>query len=188
MSHSHSEQRTFEFVPENTIQLHRALCKLIATLMEYLDNTSSKGVGDQTRREENSERWRQLNWENPGEQEFKSVIMCLRRQNKMLLEDNRQGRETSPRKDLLNLAQHLWKYLLLDNSTRLRAFSSMYRDGVWGQFATQNETTFERRVQLLLQFFKVFASKSTLQAPHLTRFSDIDLEEFGILNEYSESL
>ena len=37
-------------VPEIMIQLHQALCKLVAALMEYLDTTSSEGVGYQARR------------------------------------------------------------------------------------------------------------------------------------------
>lgn len=56
MNHSHTEERTLEFVPENIVQLHQALCKLMAALMEYL------GVGYQARGEENSKRWRHLNW------------------------------------------------------------------------------------------------------------------------------
>lgn len=156
--------------------------------MNYLDTTSSNGVGHQAVREENSERWRHLNWENPGEEEFKSVITCLRKQNTILQEDLFQGRETSLRKNLLNLAKHLWKYLLLDYSTRVRAFSSMYRDGVWRQFAMRYGITFEERVQHLLKFFTVFASKSKPQAAQLTRSNDTNLEEFGILNEHLESL
>lgn len=182
MNHSHTEERTFEFVPENIIQLHQAFCKLMAALMEY------SGVGYQARGEENSKRWRHLNWENPREEEFKSVIMCLRQQNKILKEDFSQGIGTSPHQNLLNLAKHLWKYLLLDYSTRTRAFSSMYREGVWRQFAMRYGTTFEERVQYLLQFFNEFASMSEPQASQLTRSNDINLEEFGILNEYSDSL
>ncbi|CAH3032210.1 unnamed protein product [Pocillopora meandrina] len=183
MSHSHSEERTFECVPEIMIQLHQALCKLVAALMEYLDMTSSEGVGYQARREENSKRWRNLDWEKP-EEVIKSFIMCLRQQNKILREDFSQER-----KNLSNLAKHLWKYLLLDNSTRIRAFSSMYRDGVWRQFAMRYGTTFEERIQHLLQFFTVFASKLKPQASQLTRSDDdINLEKYGILNEYSESL
>ena len=37
-------------VPEIMIQLHQALCKLVAALMEYLDTTSSERVGYQARR------------------------------------------------------------------------------------------------------------------------------------------
>lgn len=159
MNHSHTEERTLEFVPENIVQLHQALCKLMAALMEYL------GIGYQARGEENSKRWRHLNWE-----------------------DFSQGIGTSPRQNLLNLTKHLWKYLLLDYSKRTRAFSSMYREGVWRQFAMRYGTTFEERVQYLLQFFNEFASMSEPQASQLTRSNDINLEEFGILNEYWDSL
>lgn len=64
----------------------------------------------------------------------------------------------------------------------------MYRDGGWTQFSSRHVTTFEQRVQMLLQFLKVFTAKWKPQASQFTRSNDINLEEFGILNEYSESL
>lgn len=155
---SRPQERDFELVLESMIPLHRAFGTLMRSVMKYLYTTSFEG-------EEINERWGQLNWE-----------------------DHRQGRETLTRKNLINLAQNLWTYLLLNNSTRMRTFSSMYRDGGWTQFSTRHATTFEQRVQMLLQFLKVFTAKWKPQASQFTRSIDINLEEFGILNEYSESL
>lgn len=178
---SRPQERDFELVLESMIPLHRAFGTLMRSVMKYLYTTSFEG-------EEINERWGQLNWENPGQEEFNSVTVCLRQQNIMLQEDHRQGRETLTRKNLINLAQNLWTYLLLNNSTRMRTFSSMYRDGGWTQFSTRHVTTFEQRVQMLLQFLKVFTAKWKPQASQFTRSNYINLEEFGILNEYSESL
>lgn len=158
------------------------------SLLKYLHTTAFEGDGYQITRDEIKERWRYLNWENPGEEEFNSVIVCLRKQSKMLQEDYRQGREALTRKNLINLAQHLWEYLLVNNSTRTKTFLSMYHEGGWAQFSMQYVTTFEQRVQMLLQFFKVFTSKSKPHASQLTRFNAMNLEEFGILNQQTESL
>lgn len=168
------------------IHLDRAVCKTMSALMKYLDKNSLEEVGYQARREEIIEKW--SNWVNPGEEEFNSVTVCLRQQNRMLQEDYRQGREASTRKNLINLAKHLWEYLLLNSSTRMRTLSSMHHDGGCTQFSMQHVTRFEQRVQILLQFFKVFTSKSKTWGSQLTRFNDIDLEEFGIPNQQTESL
>lgn len=109
-------------------------------------------------------------------------------QHYFLQEDYRQGREALTRKNLINLAQHLWEYLLLNNSTRVRTFSSMYHDRGWTQYSMQHVTTFEQRVQMLLQFIRVFTSKSKPRATQLTRFTHMDLEESGILTQHTESL
>lgn len=185
---SHSEVPSFGLDSENMIQLDRAVCKTMSPLMKYLVAKSLEEVGYQARREEIPEKWRHLKWENPGEEEFYLVTACLRHQNRMLQEDCRQGREAFTRKNLINLAQHLWEYLLLNNSTRVRTFSSMYNDRGWTQYSMQHVTTFEQRVQMLLQFIKVFTSKSKPRATQLTRFTYMDLEEFGILPQHTESL
>ncbi|XP_022779535.1 uncharacterized protein LOC111321030 isoform X2 [Stylophora pistillata] len=162
---SHSEVPSFGLDSENMIQLDRAVCKTMSPLMKYLVAKSLEEVGYQARREEIPEKWRHLKWE-----------------------DYRQGREAFTRKNLINLAQHLWEYLLLNNSTRVRTFSSMYNDRGWTQYSMQHVTTFEQRVQMLLQFIKVFTSKSKPRATQLTRFTNMDLEEFGILPQHTESL
>lgn len=185
---SHSEVQHFGLVLEIMIQLHRAFGNLMGSVMKYLHTTSFEGDGYHMTREEINERWRQLNWENPAEEEFNSVTVCIQQQNIMLQEDHRQGRETITRKNLINLAKNLWTYLLLNNSIRMWTFSSMYREGGWTQFSNRHVTTFEQRVQMLLQFLKMFAANSRPQASQFTRLNDINLEEFGILDGYSESL
>lgn len=159
------------------------------SLMKYLNVTYKRGIGSQATREENNEMWRHLNWGNPGEEELKSVTKCLRQQNELLQEDYREGRESSRREHLMNLSRHLWKYLLLDSSTRMRAFSSMYHHGGWTQFDSRPDTTFEQRVQTLLRFLKVLTANRNTQASQFGRYhEDTNSEEFGILTVHPESL
>lgn len=185
---SHLEVPSFGLVPENMIQLNGAVCKTMSALMKYLDTNSLEEVGYQPRREEINEKWRHLNWENPPAEKFNLVTECFRQQKELLQEDYRQGREALTRKNLINLAKYLWEYLLLNNSTRMRTFSSIYHDGGWTQFSMQHVRTLEQRIQMLLRFFKEFTSKSKPRATQLTRFNDKNLEKFGILNQQTESL
>lgn len=79
------------------------------------------------------ERLRQLNWENPGEQELKTVSYIQKRMKEVIDQKSFNGMSTLPLQLLKDVLSHLWTFLLFHQGDGAEAdgTSSQYLEQEW---------------------------------------------------------
>ncbi|XP_020609522.1 uncharacterized protein LOC110048086 isoform X2 [Orbicella faveolata] len=131
-------QERFEVSQEANIKVHQSLCELISSLIHYFKLPHQERLESRATRllQEHKDKWRSLNWDNPIQEECKTVTKILKTQTELLQQDYHQGRDAS-RQLLMALLRSLWRYFMFHSQGRIcltTNFTSLNNHSEWKKF------------------------------------------------------
>lgn len=141
--------------------------------------------------QEHKDKWKSLNWENPGKEEYNAVRKILKTQKELLQQDYNQGRDAS-RKRLMALLRFLWKYFVFNSQRRPALtpnFASLNNHREWEKFhqailrlstnLQQNipEIAMEQDVEMIIYHLKESTTARKTQDPVHAEVQELDILE-----------
>lgn len=170
----------------NNRALRHAVSELINPVVSYLNLNYQKRTESLTKRQTKEVRnqiWKTLNWEYPGEDEYKCITKTLKQQKELLKQMCREEEDTTQQELLIQLLRKIWKCIQLFNFPRMGLFPSLYQHDEWRPFVLPNKgdesDTFQKQVETLLSFLKKeMAECNTQVLDHSSNKEESLLQEF----------